>query len=170
MSHHSRLSYLFVCLGVLFVFWNKVFLCSSDSLCIPGLPHTLEPPASDSPMLKFTAQPKQTVWETVSWKYPVQKGAGRVAQGIDYLPSKHVALSSIPSTIKRKKKKRIRNRAGSMAQVVEPLHRKCETLCSNPSNFYTYTHTHTHLIYVNVIRRLVSTPNIQVTLHNSGKF
>jgi hypothetical protein len=44
----------------------------------------------------------QIVWETLSQKYPAQKKAGRVTQGVEHLPSKCDALSSKPITSQNK--------------------------------------------------------------------
>jgi hypothetical protein len=48
------------------------------------------------------SQPRQIVHKTLSWKYLIEKKAGRVAQVIKCLPSKHEALSLNSSTPKRK--------------------------------------------------------------------
>jgi hypothetical protein len=40
------------------------------------------------------SQPGQIVRETLSWKNPTQNRAGRVAQVVEHLPSKHKTLSS----------------------------------------------------------------------------
>jgi hypothetical protein len=50
------------------------------------------------------SQPGQIVPETLSRKNPLQKRAGRVAQVIEHLPGKCKALTSNPSTAKKKKK------------------------------------------------------------------
>jgi hypothetical protein len=49
------------------------------------------------------SQPRQIVCETMSWKNPSQKRAGGVTQVVEHLPSNGEALSSNPSTIKKKK-------------------------------------------------------------------
>jgi hypothetical protein len=50
------------------------------------------------------SQPRQTVSETLTGKYPTPKKAGRVAQVVEHLPRKCEALNSNPSTAKKKKK------------------------------------------------------------------
>jgi hypothetical protein len=50
-------------------------------------------------------QPGQIVHETLSRKYPTQKGSGGVAQVVQYLLSQHEALSSNPSTTQKKKER-----------------------------------------------------------------
>jgi hypothetical protein len=50
------------------------------------------------------SQPREIVHETPSQKYPTQKRAGAVPQGVECQPSKREALSSNPSTTKKKKK------------------------------------------------------------------
>jgi hypothetical protein len=55
--------------------------------------------------IAFQSWPGQIVLKTLSWKYPKQKTAGRLAQVIGYLPSKYEALNSNPNTTKKKKKK-----------------------------------------------------------------
>jgi hypothetical protein len=48
-------------------------------------------------------QPGQIIHKTLSQKYLTYvKTAGEVIQMVEHLPSKHKALSSIPSTIKNK--------------------------------------------------------------------
>jgi hypothetical protein len=49
-------------------------------------------------------QPRQTVWETLSQKYPTQNRAGGMAQVVKHLPS--LGQSSSPSTTKKKKKEK----------------------------------------------------------------
>jgi hypothetical protein len=49
------------------------------------------------------SQPWQIVQVTLSWKYPTQKRAGRVAQVVEHLPHNHEALNSNTSTTKKKK-------------------------------------------------------------------
>jgi hypothetical protein len=49
-------------------------------------------------------QPAQIVWETLAQKISNTKKIGRMYQVIEHLPSKHEALSSNPSTTKKKKK------------------------------------------------------------------
>jgi hypothetical protein len=49
-------------------------------------------------------QPRQTVCKTLSPKYPTQNRAGRVAEVVECLPSKHEVLSSNHSMEKKKKK------------------------------------------------------------------
>jgi hypothetical protein len=46
----------------------------------------------------FEASPGQIVWETLSQKTPKQKRASRMAQVVEYLPSKLEALNSNPIT------------------------------------------------------------------------
>jgi hypothetical protein len=50
------------------------------------------------------SQPGKIVLETLSWKYPTHKRAGRVAQIVEHLPSKCEALSSDPNIAPPKKK------------------------------------------------------------------
>jgi hypothetical protein len=47
----------------------------------------------------------QVVRETLSQKYPTQNRAGEVAQVVEYLFSKHEALSSRPQYYEKKKKR-----------------------------------------------------------------
>jgi hypothetical protein len=54
--------------------------------------------------LRFEASPGQTVPETLSQKNPSQKKG--LVEWLKHLPSKNEALSSNPSTNKRKKKKK----------------------------------------------------------------
>jgi hypothetical protein len=51
--------------------------------------------------MEVPSQPSQIIQETLSWKYPVQKGAGRVAQVVEPLPNKLQALSFTPSNSKK---------------------------------------------------------------------
>jgi hypothetical protein len=53
--------------------------------------------------------------------------AGGMAQVVESLPSKCMAPSSIPSTVKKE------SRAGGMAQLVEHLYSKCEVLSAHLS-------------------------------------
>jgi hypothetical protein len=48
------------------------------------------------------SQPREIVHETPSQKYPTQKRAGAVPQGVECQPSKREALSSNPNTKKKK--------------------------------------------------------------------
>jgi hypothetical protein len=48
------------------------------------------------------SQPRQTVNETLSQKYPTQKRAGKVAQVVEHLPNKREAPSSNPTMAKKK--------------------------------------------------------------------
>jgi hypothetical protein len=47
-------------------------------------------------IIKVWSQPEQIVPETLSQKYSIQNRAGRMAQAVAYLPSKHEALSLKP--------------------------------------------------------------------------
>jgi hypothetical protein len=51
------------------------------------------------------SQLREIICETPSQKYPTQKRAGKVAQVVEHLPSKCEALSSDPSSTKKKKGK-----------------------------------------------------------------
>jgi hypothetical protein len=53
--------------------------------------------------IEFLSQPRQTVHEILSQKYPTKR-AGREAQVIEFLPRNYEALSSNPSTTKKRKK------------------------------------------------------------------
>jgi hypothetical protein len=48
-------------------------------------------------------QPRQMACEHLSWKYPMQKRDGSVAQVVEYLSCKHEAQSSNSSTTRKKK-------------------------------------------------------------------
>jgi hypothetical protein len=54
----------------------------------------------------FDASSRQIVCETLSWKYPIQKRAGRVAGVVECLPTKHKALNSSSSITKNKTKQK----------------------------------------------------------------
>jgi hypothetical protein len=45
---------------------------------------------------------RHKVLETLSWQYPYKKRTGRLAHEIEVLHNKHEALSSNPSTTKKK--------------------------------------------------------------------
>jgi hypothetical protein len=63
-------------------------------------------PATQQAEIKRTAvqsQPRQIVPEPLSWKYPLQKRSGRVAQVVQHLPSKREAPSPDPSAAKKKR-------------------------------------------------------------------
>jgi hypothetical protein len=66
--------------------------------------HTYNPSYSwaDIRRTMVQSQPRQIVPETLSQKYPSQKGSGVVAQVLEHLPSKHEALSTNPSVTKNK--------------------------------------------------------------------
>jgi hypothetical protein len=49
------------------------------------------------------SQHRQIVHETLSWKYPTQKRAGRVAQVVEHLPSKREAAEFKPHYHPKKK-------------------------------------------------------------------
>jgi hypothetical protein len=53
------------------------------------------------------SQLREIVCETPSQKYPTQKRASEVAQEVEHLPSKCEALSSDPTSTKKKKRKNI---------------------------------------------------------------
>jgi hypothetical protein len=62
--------------------------------------HTNNPSYSGGSLVRRDS-PRKIVLETLSQKYPTQNKTGKVAQEEERLPSKHEALCSNPSTIKK---------------------------------------------------------------------
>jgi hypothetical protein len=67
------------------------------------MPVILATPKAEIRRIVVPSQPGQIILKTLSQKYPTHKRAGGVTQVVGHLPSNCDALSSNPSTVKKKK-------------------------------------------------------------------
>jgi hypothetical protein len=84
--------------GVTTTWQKQTQIFSETSASMPAIIATQE---VEIRRIEVWSQPWKIVHKTLSWKYPTQKRAGRVAQVVECLPSQCKALSSNPSNTKK---------------------------------------------------------------------
>jgi hypothetical protein len=98
------------------------------------VPHTCNPSIWEAEVRKVMVQSGQIVLNTLSQKYPTQKQPSTVAQVLEQLPSKQEALSSNPSTIKKKKKKHKSSTSG-IEKVITTVPKDIKRIIRNYDKF-----------------------------------
>jgi hypothetical protein len=121
------------------VVWLRFYICIKTGYfagCQWFIPVILATQEAEIRRLMVQSQLGQIACETLSWKYPTQKWAGRVVQVVECLPSNHEAPSSNLKA-KTKTKKLATWRTGYLkgwvcSLVLDHLSCMCKALCLVP--------------------------------------